>query len=431
MCRLNKAAAQVVVMFSHPQHLSHPILCIVLAAGFAGIVQLPGRAEAQAAIQTAPPADLTLAGETVLQLRATVGKLTPRQRMDVIEGRLARILAIPRLQPSDVTVFTPAGKPPVIYAAGRKLITVDAATADGATGETAMDLAVKWAKRFQQLLPLVDYRLPNDSEPVLPTDPPLTVTSDLTQVGGQVADVMIGKKSVIQLIGVQNGVTAAERADVVSDRLAVLLHRSNRDPEAVSVVDGPLTKVKVPIPALAQLPLDPFSMDAGPGPFVVMTGSDHIAKASVAGESVPVTKSVTLEGPTALVKIGDTPLITVTSPDALAGAQPDPRALAEQWAANIRDALTPVPAPGATPASFEKAGAGLGGDPEPLPEAPPDAPSGDISPQDQGPHPQDGRSDGNAEPFLVAPPPMDTIPKDNRLRLRSPLRTKIARRLAA
>lgn len=185
----------------------------------------------------AAPADLTLGSEVVLRLRASAGGLTPQQRVSTIEGRLAAILGSPKIPPSSVTVYTPKGHAPVIYALGRRLITVDAATvkASGDTASTPLSVATRWAKRFQQVLPRVNYRPSNAPETVVPAHPPLTITPDFTKVGGNTGTVSLRGKAVLNLHGPQNGgLTAQERADVLTARLERLAGKA-QGTDAVSV----------------------------------------------------------------------------------------------------------------------------------------------------------------------------------------------------
>ena len=242
------------------------------------------------------PADLTLGGYPVLRLRGAAGGLSPDERIGVIMGRLTPLLGIPNIQPSDVVVFLPSptsrvNRYPVIYALGRRLITVDPATTKAAGGnKTPQETAILWAKRLQQVLPRVNWRPPNAPEPKIPNNPPLTVTQDFTQVGGQIGLVSLRGKVVLKVRGPQQGgLTAAERADMLTARLNHLADQ----PEAVATEAVQVT----PLP------------DGG-----------------------------------ALLALAGTPLITVTAADATAAGFPQPAQLAQAWAKNLRVALTP-PAP--------------------------------------------------------------------------------------
>ena len=382
----------------------------------------------------APPADLNLGGQTILTLHTSVGNLTPKERIDVIEQRLVRILGIPRITPDDVAVYTPTGKPPVIYAVGRKLITVDAATAREEAAAPPLDVATIWAKRFQQILPFVDYRLPGDPEPVVPPDPPLTVTDDQTRVGGQMGDVVWGKDLIMRLRGIQHDTTAAERADVVTDRMQLLLHRVGNDPGAISTAPGRPEKVAVVTQVAERI---------APSDAPAAAGSKIKTISSTASASVKTAATVQLL-PTAIVKIGSTPLITVTTADATAAQQPSPDALAASWAKNLRQALLPegvlphIPAP-AAPASADPAPAA----PEPsaakeAPLLPAIAASTTVKP------------DANTSTVIefqaapMVPPPTDTDPvaapapvpsstvglvNDVRIRLHTPLPFRQRRKL--
>jgi len=313
----------------------------------------PGAADDIKAVShdDAPPANLELGGQTILTLHASAGKLTPQERIDVIEGRLVRILGIPRITPGDVAIYTPQGKAPVIYAVGRKLITVDSQTAKQekpllppdditaveSSANVPLGVATIWAKRFQQILPLVDYRMPGDPEPIVPPDPPLTITNDQTLIGGQIGDVVWGKDLIMRLRGIQHDTTAAERADVVGDRMQLLLHRVGNDPNTISVEPGEPERIPLvaPLqdPAAGILPITD-----GEAQTISSTASDT-AKSAVTMQILP----------TAAVKIGSTTLITVTTADAAAASQPTPDALAASWAKNLRHALSPIAPPPAIP----------------------------------------------------------------------------------
>lgn len=246
------------------------------------------------------PADVTLGGEMVMRLRSSAGGLTPQQRVDAIEERLTRLVAIPDITPADVVVYTPSGGSPVVYAVGRRLIEVDkqTAAAAGSPGEQ-LKLAKGWAKKLQQLLPRVDYRRPNEPEPTVPANPPLTVTADFTKVGGAVGQVMLRDKLVATLRGPQPaGFTAAEYADVLGSRLNIVAHRAG---------DAAADSVKV-----ADLSWFPV---AGP----------------------------------CLVLIGDRPMLIVEPSEAEAAKIAAPSLLAQSWAKNLRRVLTPGTATSASP----------------------------------------------------------------------------------
>ncbi len=247
------------------------------------------------ALPAAAPADLTLGGYPVLRLRGSAGGLSPEQRIGVIMERLTPLLGVPNIQPSDVVVFLPSptsrvNRYPVIYALGRRLITVDPTTVKAAgSGKTPLQMAVLWAKRLQQVLPRVNWRPPNAPEPKIPNNPPLTVTNDFAQVGGQIGLVFLRGKLVLKVRGPQQGgLTAAERADMLTARLNHLADQ----PEA-----------------------------AAPDAVQVTTLPDGTAQLALAG----------------------TPLITVTDADATAASFTQPLPLAQGWAKNLRTALAPPP----------------------------------------------------------------------------------------
>ncbi len=248
-----------------------------------------------AAPADAPPADLTLGNEVVLRLRASAGGMTPQQRVSTVEGRLANVLGTPNIRPADVVVYTPAKGAPVIYALGRRLITVDAATvkAAGTPGEKPLVVATQWAKRFQQILPRVNYRPSNAPEPKVPANPPLLVTGDFAKVGGNKGFVVLRGKPILTLHGPQTGgLTAQERADALSARLERLAGK----PEA-----------------------------QGPDGIHVQTVS-----------SAPNPKSKAMGAVT--LQVAQTPFVTVDPAEAkFAGTTP--AKLAAQWAAHIRAAL--------------------------------------------------------------------------------------------
>ncbi len=219
--------------------------------GAIGLVIVIGSAvQAQDAVPTAPAtapsadansANLTLGGQVVLRLRAAAGGMTPQQRVDVINGRLSGLLSHPKITPADVVVYTPTGQAPVIYALGHRLITVDAATVQAAGGGKPLTVATQWAKRLQQVLPRVNYRPSNMPEPTIPADPPLTITADFAKVGGAVGAVTLRNKVVIRLRGPQpGGMTAAERADIITARLARAADKTGADAtDPVQVVQAP------------------------------------------------------------------------------------------------------------------------------------------------------------------------------------------------
>ena len=237
------------------------------------------------------PADVTLGGEVVMRLRSSAGGMTAQQRVGAIEERLTRLLAIPGITPADVVVYTPAGKPPVVYAVGRRLIEVDKQTAAsaGSPGEE-LKLATGWAKKLQQILPRVNWRPNNAPETVVAANPPLTITDDFSQVGGATGQVYLRDKLVATLRGPQPGnFTAAEYADVLGARLNVIAHRLG---------DGAADSIKTV--DLSWFPI---------------------------------------EGPS-LVLMGDRPVMIVEATEADAAKMASPDLLAQSWAKNLRTILT-------------------------------------------------------------------------------------------
>jgi hypothetical protein len=251
-----------------------------------------------ASAQTPPaaPAYLTLGGYNVLCLRGTAGGLDPAQRVDVIMSRVAPLLGDPKILPSDVVVYLPpkdsrVNRYPVIYALGRRIVTVDPATVKASgLSQTPLQAATLWAKRLQQVLPRVNWRPSNAPETKVPANPPLLITPDFAKVGGQTAFVTLRGKTVLALRGPQaNGMTAAERGDLLTARLERLANNpAALTPDAVQVT---------PLP----------------------------------------------EGDATLALAG-TPLLTVTAADAKAAGAKAPDTLAQSWAKNLRLALA-LPAP--------------------------------------------------------------------------------------
>ena len=241
----------------------------------------------------AAPATLNLGGYDVLRLRGTAGGLTPAQRVDVILSRVTPLLGNPKILPSDVVVYLPpqdsrVNRYPVIYALGRRIVTVDPATVK-ASGliQTPLQAATGWAKRLQQVLPRVNWRPSNVPETKVPANPPLTITPDFSKVGGQAAFVTLRGKTVLKLRGPQTGgMTAAERADLLDARLE----------------------------RLASLP------------------------AALAPDAVQVT-SPAASSAVATLSLAGTPLLSVTAADAKAAGAPLPVTLAQSWAKNLRLAL--------------------------------------------------------------------------------------------
>jgi hypothetical protein len=248
-----------------------------------------------------PPAELTLGGETILRLAGSPGGFAPQARVDAIMDRLTPVLATPDLKPSDVVIFAPAGAPPAIYVLGRGLITVDNASAKASGIGTPMQTAVVWAKKLQQILPLVDIRLPNEPEPVLPKNPPLLIATKLSQVGGSVGEVDWNNHLVLALlVSPVAGVTPAQYTDTINRRLAVAIN------------------------------------EAGTGPITITTQVERRDP----GRCVDVL-------------IGSTRLLSATKPEAVAAGITSQQVLAEIWAGNLQRILTPItippPPPNPTP----------------------------------------------------------------------------------
>ncbi len=250
-----------------------------------------GLGTASAQTPPAAPAYLTLGGYNVLCLRGTAGGLDPAQRVDVIMSRVAPLLGDPKILPSDVVVYLPPptsrfNRYPVIYALGRRIVTVDPATVKASgLSQTPLQAATLWAKRLQQVLPRVNWRPSNAPETKVPTNPPLLITPDFTKVGGEAAFVALRGKTVLVLRGPQTGgMTAAERGDLLTARLERLANNpAALTPDAVQVTTQP-------------------------------------------------------KGDATLALAG-TPLLTVTAADAQAAGAKAPDTLAQSWAKNLRLAL--------------------------------------------------------------------------------------------
>ncbi len=251
--------------------------------------------------QTPPtaPAYLTLGGYTVLCLRGTAGGLDPAQRVDVILSRVTPLLGNPKILPSDVVVYLPpqdsrVNRYPVIYVLGRRIVTVDPATVK-ASGlvQTPLQAATLWAKRLQQVLPRVNWRPSNAPDTKVPANPPLLVTPDFAQVGGQTAFVTLRGKPILKLRGPQtSGMTAAERADLLDARLE----------------------------HLASLPA------------AALPNAVQISDLVIVSPPPPIGTSVTL-------LFAAQPVVTVTDADAKAAGQPSAMRLAQAWGKNLRRAL--------------------------------------------------------------------------------------------
>ncbi|HEY3329942.1 MAG TPA: hypothetical protein VGK19_07985 [Capsulimonadaceae bacterium] len=214
-------------------------ICAMIAL-LATLAPLPSFADTDDAAQ------LTLGGYDVLTLHGSMGRLSARQRVDVLYGRLAPVLGCPVIAPDDVVVYAPAHPTwPVVFVLGRRFVTIDAATAKQEK-LPAIDVAVKWAKRLQQVLPKVNWRPPDAAETVVPANPPLHVVDQLSRVGGLDGTVVLRGKQVIQFHGVQpGGLTAAERGDMVQGSLYSALARTRESGETPIVgataleADGP------------------------------------------------------------------------------------------------------------------------------------------------------------------------------------------------
>ena len=243
-------------------------------------------------------ADLILGGYPVLRLRGAAGGLSPDQRVAAITDRLTPLLGSPVFHPDDVQIFLPDPKSrvnryPVIYVLGRKIVTIDPTTAKTIPGgpKTPLQVAKDWAARLQQVLPRVNYRPSNMPEPIVPANPPLTVTPNFAQIGKAAAYATLRGKIVLAFRGPQpGGMTAAERADLVTSRLARLSNSpAATAPDAVQVTPAPSSG--------------------------------------------------------AVLSLAGTPILTVTKTQANAAGFASPTLLAQGWAKNLLAVLPTVPVP--------------------------------------------------------------------------------------
>ncbi len=307
-------------------------------------------------------ADLILGGYQVLRLRGAAGGLSPDLRVAAITDRLTPLLASPVIRPDDVQIFLPDPKSrvnryPVLYVLGRKIVTIDPTTAKTIPGgpKTPLQVAKDWAARLQQVLPRVNYRPSNLPEPTIPAHPPLTVTSRFTDIGKAAAYATLRGKIVLALRGPQpGGLTAAERADLITSRLARLANT----PAATA-------------PGAIQVTPDPATRDAA---------------LSLAGTTV----------------------LTVTPADSKAAKFPSPEALAKGWAKNLLAVLPTVPVPvETTPPPTDAV-------PTPPADGTPAPPADTVPPVPALPHPAVPENPVPAPtpptPPVPAPPAPDAVP---------------------
>lgn len=280
---------------------------------------------------TQSPGLLTLGGDTILTLRSSAGGMSPQERVDAIDGRISDLLGIPNIKPADVVLYTPPGKPPVIYALGRHLITVDSATAKAAgDGKSPLQLAEEWAKNLQQVLPRVDWRPPNEPEPVIPVSPPLKITSDLSQIGAKLAPVTLRSMVVFKVAALPTGgLTAEERADLLERRLKFAAQSLGTDPTTgVTVV--PVTTTKKAVTRIASS--SPTNVANLIRDNITRNLVPTIASSSSAKVATPI--------PTDLeIVVGKTSIIDVDARQAKLSGWSSPLNLASSWAKNVRVAL--------------------------------------------------------------------------------------------
>ena len=256
------------------------------------IVAAFGDTPAATSQETAPLAnssvDLTLGGAVIFRLAGPAGGGTLQGRLDAVTDRLNAILAHPDIGPSDVVVYDPPGSPPEIYVLGRALVDVDSASAQASGIGTPLQTAVVWAKRLQQILPLVDIRLNGEPEPTVPPDPPLVVTPRLTEVGGSVGEVDWKRHLVISLsYSPIKSLTPAQYCDSIRLRLLDTIIAAGATPIVASTCSCP------------GLPAHSYD-----------------------------------------VMINSTRLITVTKDEAVAAGITSAEVLAEIWCGNLQSALS-------------------------------------------------------------------------------------------
>ena len=156
------------------------LLSLCLSPLAAQTPPLPANTPVNAPADAPTAADLNLGGYPVLRLHGAAGGLTPEQRINVILSRVTPLLGDPVILPSDVVVYLPPPKSrtnryPVIYALGRRLITVDPATVKAAGGgRTPLQVATLWAARLQQVpaaRQLAAFQCPRAEDPRPPAAP--------------------------------------------------------------------------------------------------------------------------------------------------------------------------------------------------------------------------------------------------------------------
>lgn len=100
--------------------------------------------------------ELTIAGHTVMRLRATAGGLSPQERAYDLRRRLGPILTLENLTANDVTIHQERPRQTAsIYVRDRLLITVDQNLAK-ANNSSIANLAQQWANNLKTMLPQVN-----------------------------------------------------------------------------------------------------------------------------------------------------------------------------------------------------------------------------------------------------------------------------------
>jgi hypothetical protein len=338
-----------------------------------------------------PPAMLDLAGLDVFEIHCGIGGLSPQDRVDQITSRLTPLLGVPSIPPDAVRVYDPAGGNPSIYVLGRRIVTIDPKSAALEGKETSLQLATTWANKLQYVLPQVNYRKPGQPLPDLTLHPKVMVTGNLADVGGYIGEVLIGRKIVMRLRGVQpDGLTAAERADMIRSRLYTAIRTAKADGQsAAPPIAAPADAGQTPNVSSATgttaassqtdsessqstlTPSAPTTANTSAAPSAVLGATPAASASSPDEAALPVTPATdpvevvpanpaasdSMDAPVELVVDG-TPIITIDEKQALADGQKDPAALVNSWAKNIRIALAPPIPQSSNPAHGASQGTG-------------------------------------------------------------------------
>lgn len=149
----------------------------------------------------------------IMTIREGAASLTPEQRADTVRKRLGPILTMPNLRAEDIEVrqerkYHSAG----IYVRDRLLITVDRGLAK-ANNTVPKILAEQWAQNLRETLPQVNVGVH-------------------TNVGPQV---VINDRIIMSIPTGADGLTPAERANVVRLRLGPILTMPDLEAEDITV----------------------------------------------------------------------------------------------------------------------------------------------------------------------------------------------------